>query len=326
MVVIPVLPIFKRLKPSTAILNETNKITLPRFSNEVHHEIELALLVGKEAKSIKSENWKKFILKRDPLLIRKYPSDKPNIIKYAVISTDGTKIKNVELDTTKGTVTVGRSRKKIYNHKDGIPTDEFDTPKESGINQGWENLSAGDGQILETGISDRIEASLKGRKGAEKIISVFDGTKIKLYRDDALNNNLLVRKNAIPLATMNFSDAVTKGYKANIKRLTDNALTNLDENSFTFQYKFANFEKNLQDALPSDKRLDFDSTIPEKGDTAKISVKDSNGNILINIDYGLDPANEEFIFLRSKKNNKEDNLSTPYTKDELRNALRYCLA
>jgi 5-carboxymethyl-2-hydroxymuconate isomerase len=49
------------LKPSTAILNEGNNITLPTFSNEVHHEIELALLIDKEAKSIKSENWRKYI-------------------------------------------------------------------------------------------------------------------------------------------------------------------------------------------------------------------------------------------------------------------------
>ena len=49
------------LKPSTAILNESNNIILPTFSNEVHHEIELALLVDKEAKSIKSENWRNYI-------------------------------------------------------------------------------------------------------------------------------------------------------------------------------------------------------------------------------------------------------------------------
>jgi len=49
------------LKPSTAILNEGNNITLPTFSNEVHHEIELALLIAKEAKAIKFENWKNYV-------------------------------------------------------------------------------------------------------------------------------------------------------------------------------------------------------------------------------------------------------------------------
>ena len=49
------------LKPSTAILNEGNNITLPKFSNEVHHEIELALLIVKEAKSIKSDNWENYV-------------------------------------------------------------------------------------------------------------------------------------------------------------------------------------------------------------------------------------------------------------------------
>jgi len=49
------------LKPSTAILNEGNNITLPIFSNEVHHEIELALLIGKEAKSIQSNEWTNYV-------------------------------------------------------------------------------------------------------------------------------------------------------------------------------------------------------------------------------------------------------------------------
>ena len=49
------------LKPSTSILNEGNPIILPAFSREVHHEIELALLVSKKAKSIKSDDWKNYI-------------------------------------------------------------------------------------------------------------------------------------------------------------------------------------------------------------------------------------------------------------------------
>jgi len=46
------------MKPSTAILHEGKSIKLPDFSKEVHHETELALLVGKEAKNISREHWK----------------------------------------------------------------------------------------------------------------------------------------------------------------------------------------------------------------------------------------------------------------------------
>jgi 2-keto-4-pentenoate hydratase/2-oxohepta-3-ene-1,7-dioic acid hydratase in catechol pathway len=49
------------LKPSTAILNEGNTIRLPEYSSEVHYETELALLVGKRASRISSENWKEYI-------------------------------------------------------------------------------------------------------------------------------------------------------------------------------------------------------------------------------------------------------------------------
>ena len=49
------------LKPSTAILNIGNKIVLPKYSKEVHHEVELALLIGKKAKSINREEWKNYI-------------------------------------------------------------------------------------------------------------------------------------------------------------------------------------------------------------------------------------------------------------------------
>lgn len=49
------------LKPSTAVLNEGQKIILPDYSSEVHHETELALLVGKKASRISSENWKAYI-------------------------------------------------------------------------------------------------------------------------------------------------------------------------------------------------------------------------------------------------------------------------
>jgi acylpyruvate hydrolase len=50
------------LKPSTAILNEGNKITLPSFSQEVHHEVELALLVGSNACKISRDDWKTYII------------------------------------------------------------------------------------------------------------------------------------------------------------------------------------------------------------------------------------------------------------------------
>jgi 5-carboxymethyl-2-hydroxymuconate isomerase len=49
------------MKPSTAILSEGKAIKLPDFSNEVHHETELALLVGKTAKNISRDNWKDYI-------------------------------------------------------------------------------------------------------------------------------------------------------------------------------------------------------------------------------------------------------------------------
>lgn len=49
------------LKPATAILNEGNVIKLPSYSNEIHHELELALLINKEAKSIESKNWENYV-------------------------------------------------------------------------------------------------------------------------------------------------------------------------------------------------------------------------------------------------------------------------
>jgi len=49
------------MKPSTAILSEGYSINLPDYSNDVHHETELALLIGKEAKNINSDEWKNFV-------------------------------------------------------------------------------------------------------------------------------------------------------------------------------------------------------------------------------------------------------------------------
>jgi 5-carboxymethyl-2-hydroxymuconate isomerase len=50
------------LKPPSAILNEGEKIILPSYSKEIHHEVELALLVSKKAKSIKKEDWESYII------------------------------------------------------------------------------------------------------------------------------------------------------------------------------------------------------------------------------------------------------------------------
>jgi 5-carboxymethyl-2-hydroxymuconate isomerase len=50
------------LKPATSLLNEGSLIHLPHFSKEVHHEIELALLVGKNGKNISAKNWKNHII------------------------------------------------------------------------------------------------------------------------------------------------------------------------------------------------------------------------------------------------------------------------
>jgi len=49
------------MKPSTAILNEGKAIELPDFSDDVHHEIELALLIGKEGKNISRRKWKDYV-------------------------------------------------------------------------------------------------------------------------------------------------------------------------------------------------------------------------------------------------------------------------
>ena len=46
------------LKPSTSIIKEGTPIVLPEFSSEVHHEVELALLIGKTARNIPSHQWR----------------------------------------------------------------------------------------------------------------------------------------------------------------------------------------------------------------------------------------------------------------------------
>ena len=43
------------LKPSTAIVHDGDEIILPVESNEVHHEVELAVIIGKGGKNIQKE-------------------------------------------------------------------------------------------------------------------------------------------------------------------------------------------------------------------------------------------------------------------------------
>jgi 5-carboxymethyl-2-hydroxymuconate isomerase len=49
------------MKPSTSILHEGEPILLPDFSDEVHHETELALLIGKTAKNIPAGKWNDYV-------------------------------------------------------------------------------------------------------------------------------------------------------------------------------------------------------------------------------------------------------------------------
>lgn len=49
------------LKPSTAIIHEGTPIILPDYSNEIHHEVELALVVTRQAKNIEPHAWKQYI-------------------------------------------------------------------------------------------------------------------------------------------------------------------------------------------------------------------------------------------------------------------------
>jgi 5-carboxymethyl-2-hydroxymuconate isomerase len=50
------------MKPSTSIINEGTSIILPEFSEEVHHETELALLIGKRGKNIPKGKWKEHVV------------------------------------------------------------------------------------------------------------------------------------------------------------------------------------------------------------------------------------------------------------------------
>lgn len=48
-------------KPSTSILHEGNSVVLPDFSNDVHHETELALLIGEKASKINPDEWYDYV-------------------------------------------------------------------------------------------------------------------------------------------------------------------------------------------------------------------------------------------------------------------------
>lgn len=50
------------LKPSTAVVNEGGRVVLPKVSKEVHHEVELAVVIGKEGKRIPVEKVDEHIL------------------------------------------------------------------------------------------------------------------------------------------------------------------------------------------------------------------------------------------------------------------------
>jgi len=50
------------LKPSTALLAPNDTIRLPEFSTEVHHEVELVVVVGKLAQSIPAERAMDYVL------------------------------------------------------------------------------------------------------------------------------------------------------------------------------------------------------------------------------------------------------------------------
>ena len=49
------------LKPSTSVIRNHENINLPKESEEVHHEVELAIVIGKGGKHIpkEDEKWKR---------------------------------------------------------------------------------------------------------------------------------------------------------------------------------------------------------------------------------------------------------------------------
>ena len=57
---IPKTPVFF-LKPTTAIVDNGGEIVLPSISNDVHHEVELTVLIGKDGKNIPEKDAKNHI-------------------------------------------------------------------------------------------------------------------------------------------------------------------------------------------------------------------------------------------------------------------------
>lgn len=57
---VPASPIFF-LKPPTAIVHNGGEVVLPSISNDVHHEVELTVLIGKEGKNIPTSSAMDFV-------------------------------------------------------------------------------------------------------------------------------------------------------------------------------------------------------------------------------------------------------------------------
>lgn len=57
---VPKSPVFF-LKPSTAIIHDGESIILPTISNDVHHEVELTVLIGEGGKNIPHESALKYV-------------------------------------------------------------------------------------------------------------------------------------------------------------------------------------------------------------------------------------------------------------------------
>ncbi len=49
------------LKPPSCLLGEGGMVELPSLSKVVHHEVELAVIIGKQAERISSQEWEKYV-------------------------------------------------------------------------------------------------------------------------------------------------------------------------------------------------------------------------------------------------------------------------
>lgn len=56
----PPKPVFF-IKPSTSIIHDGESIVFPEISKEIHHEVELAVVIGKKCKNVESESAMKFV-------------------------------------------------------------------------------------------------------------------------------------------------------------------------------------------------------------------------------------------------------------------------